>query len=156
LQGQAAGYFTAAAEMAGIAAVAGVAGHELAGAGGSSSSNTQQSANTNSNTGQSNRSGGGSLVGVQAFAEGGLITGPTLALMGERGREAVIPLDDPSAQKELHGAGVGGDVHHHWNINGMISADNMVKVAGKLSKMVSRGQVQLTASNSLRLTKRSA
>jgi hypothetical protein len=156
LQATAAGYFTAAGEMASIAAIAGVAGHELAGAGGSSSSNTQQSANTNSNTGQSNRSGGGALVGVQAFAEGGLITGPTLALMGERGREAVIPLDDPSAQRELRGAGVGGDTHIHLNVNGLIDDSTLVKTMQKMTKLVNRGQAHLVSSNSLRLTKRSA
>jgi hypothetical protein len=149
-------YFTAAAEMALVAGAAGVAGHELAGAGGSSGSgNTAQSATTNSNTGQSNRSGGGQVSGVM-MASGGLVTAATLAVIGEAGPEAVIPLDDPRAKSAMGESGVGGDVHHHWNINGMISADNMVKVAGKLSKMVSRGQVQLTASNSLRLTKRSA
>jgi hypothetical protein len=155
LQGQAAGYFTAAGEMAGIAAVAGVAGHELAGAGGSSSTNTQQSANTNSNTGQSNRSGG-SVVGVQAFAEGGLISGPTLALMGEEyKREAVLPLDDPRAMEAIRN-GVGSGTTNHFHIAGLVSADHIQQLVGKINKMVGRGQVNLTASNSLRLTKRSS
>jgi len=93
---------------------------------------------------------------VQAFAEGGLISGPTLALMGEAGREAVLPLDNPTATKQMREAGIGGDTHHHWHIDGVISADNLQKVVGKINKMVHKGQVNLTASNSLRLTKRSA
>jgi hypothetical protein len=148
-------YFTAAGEMAAVGAAAGLAAHAMAGAGGGSS-NTQQSATTNSNTGQSNRTGGGATIGIQALAEGGLVTSPTLALVGESGREAVIPLDDPRTKSAMGGSGVGGDVHHHWSINGMISSDNMAKVMKTMSKMVSRGQASLTASNSLRLTKRSA
>jgi hypothetical protein len=33
------------------------------------------------------------LKGVPAMANGGIVTGPTLALIGEAGPEAVIPLD---------------------------------------------------------------
>ena len=40
-------------------------------------------------------SGGGSErgVGIPALAKGGIVTGPTLALIGEAGPEAVVPLD---------------------------------------------------------------
>jgi hypothetical protein len=158
LQATAAGYFTAAGEMASIAAVAGVAGHELAGAGGGSGShNNAQSENSISNTGQSNRSGG-SVVGVQAFAEGGLVTGPTLALIGEaRKQEAVLPLEDPQTMARIGQAiGEQGGTTHHWHIDGLISSDNLAKVVKNINKMVNKGQVNLTASNSLRLTKRSA
>jgi len=157
--GSAGGYFTAAGEMAAVAAVAGVAGHELAGAGagGSGSRSNAQSETSVSNTGQSNRSGG-SAVGVQAFADGGLIMQPTIALAGEAGPEAIIPLDDPRAQQQLRDAGVGseGTTHHHWHIEGLISSDNLAKVVKNINKMVNKGQVNLTSSNSLRLTKRSA
>lgn len=150
-------YFAAAAEMGVIAGVAGVAGKALAGSGNSNGSNNSnaQAHTSSSNTGQENRSGGGAS-GVQMFAEGGLISEPTLAIMGEAGREAVIPLDDPQATKQMRDAGIGGDTHHHWHIDGVISSDNLQKVVGKISKMVSQGRVNLTASNSLRLTKRSA
>ncbi len=159
LQGTAAGYFTAAGEMAAIAGIAGVAGHELAGAGGSSGSgSTAQSETSNSNTGQSNRSGGGSVSGVQQFASGGLVTGPTLAIIGEDRNsptEAVLPLDNEEAMGKIRD-GIGGGTTHHWHIDGMISSDNLAKVMKNMSKMVSKGQANLTASNSLRLTKRSA
>lgn len=153
------GYFTAAAEMAAVAALAGVSGHMLAGAGGSSSSNTEQSHTSGSNTGQTNRSGG-SVVGVQHFATGGLVTGPTLAIIGEdrkKPTEAVLPLDDPEAMSKIGQAiGEHGGTTHHWHINGLISPDNLNKVVKQISKAVDKGQVNLTASNSLRLTKRSA
>jgi len=155
--GSAGQYFTAAGEMAGIAVVAGVAGHELAGAaGGSGSSNTQQGHDSQSNTGQSNRSGGGNTIGVQAFATGGLVTGPTLAVIGEgRKTEAVLPLDDPQAMGKIR-EGIGGGATHHWHIDGLVSADHLAQIAKRISRMVDKGQVQLTASNSLRVTKRSA
>jgi hypothetical protein len=159
LQGTAAGYFLAAAEMAGIAVVAGAAGHELAGAGGGSGSGSSaQSATSNSNTGQSNRSGGGGVSGVQMFASGGLVTGPTLGILGEERNaptEAVLPLDDPEAMGKIR-EGIGSGTTHHWHIDGMISSDNLAKVMQKMSKLVGKGQATLTASNSLRITKRSA
>ena len=152
------GYFVAAGEMAAVAALAGVAGHELAGAAGGSGgqNNNTQSHNSQGNTTQTNRSGG-SLSGVQHFATGGLISAPTLAIMGEDNKkEAVLPLEDPRAMEQIReGIGSGGTTHH-WHIGGMISSDNLVKVVSKINKMVNKGQVNLTASNSLRLTKRSA
>jgi len=157
--GAAGGYFVASAEMAAIAALAGIAGHELAGAaGGGGSNNHEQGHNSVSNTGSTNRSGGTSS-GVQAFAEGGLILQPTLALAGEAGREAVIPLDDPQAQKQMREAGLGGgggNVHFHLPQSMIVTDHTLQKLAGQLSKAVQNGRVHLTASNSLRLTKRSA
>jgi hypothetical protein len=154
--GSAGQYFAAAGEMAAVAGVAGIAAHELAGAGGGSgSSNHQQSHDSQSNTGQGNRSGG-SVVGVQAFATGGLVTGPTLAIIGENHKkEAVLPLDDPQAMSAIRD-GVGGGTTHNWHIAGLVSADHLVQIVGKINKMVNKGQVNLTSSNSLRLTKRSA
>lgn len=157
-------YFAAAGEMAVVAVAAGVAGRALSGAagggGGSSSGSNAQGHNSESNTGQSNRSGGSSY-GVQAFADGGLVTGPTLAIIGEDSKkpnEAVLPLDDPRAMAKV-GQAIGehgGGTTHNWHIDGLVSADHLVKIVGQINKMVNKGQVQLTASNSLRLTKRSA
>lgn len=153
------GYFTAAAEMGAVAALAGVAGHELAGAaGGGGSTNTAQSHTSESNTSQSNRSGG-AVIGIQHFATGGLIDSPTLAIMGEDSKkEAVLPLEDPRAMAQI-GQAIGengGGTTHHWHVNGMISPDNLAKVVKQISKAVDKGQVHLTATNSLRVTKRSA
>jgi phage-related minor tail protein len=41
------------------------------------------------------------------LAEGGIVTGPTLAMIGERGPEAVVPLD--------RYRGGGGDITIHVN-----------------------------------------
>lgn len=155
--------YTAAAEtMFVVAALAGggAAGLSHIGGGGSSGSGGShaQSWNSQSDTGQSNRSGGNSVT-VQAFAEGGLITAPTLALMGEAGREAVIPLDNPRAQQQLKDAGVsggGGDTNIHLNVHGgLIAESTITQLCKHISKNVLNGKVQLHASNSLRVTKRS-
>lgn len=45
--------------------------------------------------------GAGVGAGIAAFAEGGIVDGPTLALIGEAGPEAVIPLDSPTASRRL-------------------------------------------------------
>jgi hypothetical protein len=158
--GSAAQYTAAAETMFVVAALAGggAAGlSRIGGGSGGGSHNNAQGHDSVSNTGQGNRSGGSSF-GVQAFADGGLLTGPTIMLGGEAGNEAVLPLSDPRAMSEIgkaigqHGAGTT----HHWHIDGMISDDNLQKVVGKISKMVDRGRVHLRASDSLRLTKRSA
>ena len=155
----AAGQYMAAAEtmfVVGALAGAGAAGLSHAGGGSGSGGSHAQSHDSVSNTGQSNRSGGSS-VGVQAFAEGGLISAPTIALMGEAGREAVIPLDNPSAAKQMRDAGIGGDTHIHLNVHGGLIAESTIhKLCKQISKSVGSGKVTLTASNSLRLTKRSA
>lgn len=151
------GYFVAAGEMAAVAALAGVAGHELAGASGGSGGqgNNAQSHNSGSNATQTNRSGG-SVVGVQGFATGGLITAPTLAIIGEdHKKEAVLPLEDPTAMQHIR-EGIGGGTTHHWHIDGVISSDNLNKVVRQISKAVQNNKVNLLASNSLRVTKRSA
>lgn len=86
---------------------------------------------------------------------GGLISAPTLAIMGEdHKREAVLPLEDPRAMQQIR-EGIGGGTTHHWHIDGMISSDNLVQVVKKINKMVNKNQVTLTASNSFRVTKRS-
>ena len=53
----------------------------------------------------------GSARGFEAFANGGIITQPTMALMGEKGPEMVVPLTGPNA-----GAGLGNNVT--INVNG--------------------------------------
>jgi hypothetical protein len=55
--------------------------------------------------------GGIATGGFRAFASGGIVTGPTLGLVGEgRYNEAVIPLPDgKSVPVDLGGAGIGGN-----------------------------------------------
>jgi hypothetical protein len=153
--------FTAAGIMAGVAGAAGVAGRAIGGAGGGGSTASVYQNNTGgSNTGAAG-GGGTSVVGVQHFAEGGLITAPTLAMMGEQSRaEAVLPLEDPSAMRRvgeaIGGAGGGGGIHIHLPHGSIISADTMQKFVSKMNKMVERGQLNVKASSSLRVNKRSA
>ncbi len=158
-EGSASAYFTAAGEMAAVAALAGITGHELAGAGGGSGSgSTAQGHNSQSNTGQNNRSGG-SVVGVQGFAKGALITAPTLAIIGEdrqRPNEAVLPLDDERAMGKIR-EGLGGNGGPHIHFHGpVIGASDVVSLVKHINRAVNKGQANLTASNSFRLTKRSA
>jgi hypothetical protein len=153
-------YFTAAAEMAAVGAAAGLAAHAMSGGGGGSSKSIYQNNSGGSNT-SSAGGGGTSVVGVQHFAEGGLITAPTLAMIGEQSRtEAVLPLEDPSAMgaigKSISEAGGGGGIHIHMPHGSIISADTMQKFVSKMNKMVERGQLNVKASSSLRVNKRSA
>jgi len=105
---------------------------------------------------------GRSAVGVQGFAEGGLVSAPTLAMIGEKGgREAVIPLDDPEAMSAIRGdgdgsGGGGGGIHIHLPHGSIISADVMGKFVAKMNKMVNRGQLRVQASDSFKNTKRGA
>ena len=80
-------------------------------------------------------------------------------MMGEGNKkEAVLPLEDSRAMAEIAKAigKQGGGTHFHVNVKGMISPDNLTKVVSQINKRVNRGQLQLRASDSLRITKRSA
>jgi len=153
-------YFTAAGIMGAVGAAAGLAAHAIAGAsggGGSSSGSTAQLHTSQSNT--TSQAGSGSLVsGVQHFATGGLITAPTLAMMGESFRkEAVLPLEDPQAMQEVGKAiGGAGGSQIHVHVEGMISPDNLTKVVDQINRRVNRGQLHLKATDTLRVTKRGA
>jgi hypothetical protein len=103
---------------------------------------------------------------VQKFAAGGLISAPTLAVLGDSpsggaANEAVMPLDSPEAMAKIAAAlgphlGGGGGHHFNMNVRGMISDQDAKKLAKKLSRMVRQGTTQLHSSNTLRVTKRSA
>ena len=79
--------------------------------------------------------------------------------MGEESKkEAVLPLEDPRAMAKIgqaigqHGGG-GLTVHVH---GGLVSDDKLINIMGRMSKLVTKGQARLLASDSHRLTKRSA
>ena len=82
--------FAAAIETYGIAGFAAGPGLAVAAAAG-----TVAAATKGFGIGRAGSAGLGPLAvaGVGAFAEGGLITAPMLALIGEKGDEAVVPLD---------------------------------------------------------------
>jgi hypothetical protein len=62
-----------------------------------------------------------------ALAKGGITTGPTQALIGEAGREAVIPLEGIRARKMLRGAGMGGG-SVNLTFNGVLNAQDAARV----------------------------
>lgn len=98
---------------------------------------------------------------IQKFATGGLVTGPTLAVLGEtaaNSREAAIPLDNPEAVaaivKALGGGSGGGHVVHQWNVKGLVSPDTLSKVMKDMSRAGDKGRGRLTSTNSSRLTRK--
>lgn len=155
--------FTAAAEFGLLAGAAGAAGHALAGggsnagsSGGTSPTNTTGTAAT---TPATNSPQG---INIPHLESGGLITAPTLAMLGESNRrEAVLPLTDNNAMSMIadaiskhlgeSGGGAGGT---NFYINGMVSSDTVGKMAKKLSRQVQTGRTRLTASNTHKITRR--
>jgi hypothetical protein len=130
------------------------------GSGGNSASSTQ-SQSSSVDTGGSTRSTIG-ITGVQKFALGGLISAPTLAVIGENPgeSEAVLPLDNAKTMakvgQSIARSGGGGDTHFHVNVKGLVSPNELGKVMKQINQRVAKGQGNLVSSNSLRLTKRSA
>jgi len=70
------------------------------------------------NTGWTSANGMSGTGAPPELKEGGIVTRPTLAMMGERGPEAVIPLNRGNMIPQLVAAGYGGD------INILISGNN--------------------------------
>jgi hypothetical protein len=98
----------------------------------------------------------GSGINVPHLGTGGLVTAPTLAMIGEgRGREAVIPLDDPRAAQAIQRLfGHGGDTIHNWNIHGMVSTQDLSKVSRRISRDSGTGRLRINVSQSGRVIKK--
>jgi hypothetical protein len=85
-----------------------------------------------------------------------------LAVIGENPgeSEAVLPLDNEKAMtrigQSIANSGGGGGTHFHVNVKGLVSPDQLGKVMKQINQRVAKGQGNLTSSNSLRITKRSA
>lgn len=130
------------------------------GSGGTSASSTQ-SQSSGVDTGGSTRSTIG-ITGVQKFAMGGLISAPTLAVIGENPgeSEAVLPLDNPKSMakigKSISENGGGGGHTFNVHVKGLVSPDTLTKVMSQISNRVGKGQGKLVSSNTFRITKRSA
>ena len=75
---------------------------------------------------------------IPMLAAGGIVTSPTLAMIGERGPEAVIPLTGPNA-----GGGMGGNTVN-INVNG---GDPNAVVAALRTYMRQNGSVPIKVSN---------
>jgi TP901 family phage tail tape measure protein len=149
---QAAGIDAAAAIAAGAAGMAMGSSGSAGGGSGSPSlgsvSGTTQATVTPTNT-----------VNVARFGSGGLVTGRTLAMIGDSksnpsqdATEAVLPLDDPQSMAKLR-AGLGGS-GITMVVQGLISPDNLGKVMDQMSARVQAGQ-KLVASHANRVLKKS-
>ena len=66
------------------------------------------------------------LSKIPHLAAGGIVTNPTLALLGERGPEAVVPL----------GSGGMGEVHYHLNVTGQVGQLDEKTLMRMLDRMV--------------------
>jgi hypothetical protein len=75
---------------------------------------------------------------IPMLANGGIVTSPTLAMIGERGPEAVIPLTGPNA-----GGGMGGNTVN-INVNG---GDPNAVVAALRTYMRQNGSVPIRVGN---------
>jgi TP901 family phage tail tape measure protein len=149
-------YFTAAAEFTAVAAIAGVAGALLSGGASSSAGSGASTSVSAASQGPVNPT---NVQNVQRFGGGGLVTGRTLAMIGDskndpsrNATEAVLPLDDPEAMGRIRdGLGGSGMTVH---IDGLISPDNLGKVMDQMSGMVKSGKT-LVASHANRVVKKS-
>lgn len=150
-----------AGATAGGAAIAG-SGSSSGGAGGGSYSGTGTTGITTS--GGAAPSGPASTT--TRLAGGGLITAPTMAMIGDSvtggaANEGVLPLDNPEAMAKIAGTiaammpQVQAGHQFHMNVKGMVSDHDTKKLAKKLSRMVRQGTTQLQSSNTHRVTKRS-
>jgi hypothetical protein len=62
-----------------------------------------------------------------ALAKGGITTGPTNAMIGEAGREAVIPLEGTRARRMLRSTGIGGP-SVNLTFNGVLDAKDAARM----------------------------
>lgn len=160
--------FTAAAMLGGFAVVAGgLASMINPKDKGASTSAGGSSATDNSATAGPAAPNPVQTINVQSFARGGLISGPTLAMIGDNvsrtssgSREIAASLDDPEAMRAI-GAALAPHLQQnsgpniHVEVRGLISPDNLAKVVKQISQKVKGNQATLVSSNSFRVTKRS-
>jgi phage-related minor tail protein len=94
---------------------------------------------------------GATSVGVQPFADGGIVARPTffgsgggLGLMGERGAEAIMPLArGPGGELGVVARGQGGGASVNVTISTPDAASfqrSQVQISGALARAVARGQ----------------
>jgi hypothetical protein len=128
---------------------------------GNSGGNRFQYGSSVSNTGS--QAGSGRSNSVQGFADGGLVTSPTLAMIGEGGgREAALPLDNRAVMATVGraiaeaGGGGGGGLHLHLPHGMVIGDSELSKLAKKMSSAVARGKATLNSSSTFKVTKRGA
>ena len=91
--------------------------------------------------------GGIAVGGFKAFATGGIVTGPTLGLVGEgRYNEAIVPLPDGrSIPVDFQGSGNGGDVNVVVNVDAKgsnVAGDNTsARELGRVISAAVQGEI---------------
>lgn len=109
----------------------------------------------------------GAATTIHRMAAGSLVTGPTLAMIGEgvqgdynRPQEVVLPLDDKRAMSKLRNNlgtnGAGGDTHVHFHKGaGLIAPETLKKTMKQMNGMVKKRTATLNSTNTYRVQKRS-
>lgn len=64
----------------------------------------------------------GSAIGTAAFAEGGIVTGPVLGLVGEAGPEVILPL---SRLGDMNGGDI--TIHNYITLDGKVAAKSVTR-----------------------------
>lgn len=101
--------------------------------------------------------GGGEPLEVERrMAYGGLITRPTLAMLGERGPEIVVPVGRSAGLGRAAGEELATVIEQHFNITieGLVSPDNLDDVIEQITDRVRNSNVGLQASDSFRTTEK--
>lgn len=88
--------------------------------------------------------GAGNLISgaVKAFADGGIVNGPTLAMVGEAGPEAIIPLSAFNGGSSLAGIGGGGagGLNLVFNVGNLYGTDSQTaaRFANQIAKSINQ------------------
>jgi hypothetical protein len=146
-------HFLSAAEWFGLAGALAIGGGALSGGGGggSSSGSGRGGSPINTSPAAATQATVATSVNVQRFATGGLVTGPTLAIVGDNpsggsATEAIVPLDGPEGRK------FGGDtIINIYNKGNVIDHKGLMK---QISRQTKNYQGRLQASDTYRNTKR--
>jgi hypothetical protein len=167
--GKAAADFAASAEFLAIggaaSAAAGAMGGGASGASGGSGSMGSQPHGAIQTTGSTSQ-GTVTSTNVQKFAAGGLVSQPTLAMIGDAigggsANEGVLPLDNPDAMRQIAGAiaehlGMSQSASGHtFNMRGHFSKREMKEIVKKISQGVQHGTMSVHSSSTGRITRRS-
>jgi hypothetical protein len=134
-------------------------GGSSAGSGSAASATSTTSTAAAGTTATANPIGG---ANVARLFSGAIVTQPTYAIVGDRQgggsqTEGVFPLGDPRARQALvdaFGLGGGGGTIHNWNVQGMISTTDLVKLSRTITRGTQTGRLRVSVSNSGRVTRR--
>ncbi len=167
-------YLAAAAEFEAAALACGIAGGEMSGGGGGGGGSSA-GGSTGPRGGSIQTTGGGVSSGpsiaTTRFADGGLVTQRTMALIGDspsggNANEAVMPLDSPEAMAKIAGAlgphlagmmgGAGGSHTFNGAFFGQLRHSDLKRLTKQINAAVNKGTATLKSTQTMRITRRSA